>query len=195
MEEAKKNEVINKILEIELAMFLSVPVLEKANCQEHPDQFRSVRQAQFLTWSEQTLNSYLNDLKLSAIEGRNLMTQKYARIDNLVPEINNDPLIEKIVTVQTVWQREMLSKYPNLMRGARAIESSEDSASQTSFQTYLRSELETYSHDTLTSLHDDIANRQNGQKSITEELYERMVKDLGYESLEEAEETLANQAR
>lgn len=75
------------------------------------------------------------------------------------------------------------------MRGARPLGSSEDSTHQTSFETYLHSELMTCSPETLASLYDDISRNQNEGKNMTKELYEQMVKGLGYESLEEAEET------
>jgi hypothetical protein len=40
-----KDRLIGEILEIELKMFLSVPVLEKASCQEHPEDLQTVRRA------------------------------------------------------------------------------------------------------------------------------------------------------
>jgi hypothetical protein len=187
--EPEKTILIEKILEIELKMFLTVPVLEKTGCQEHPDNFRMTRKAQFITWSEQTLNSYLNDLTTAEQDNRNLMTHKYARMDDLVPRENNDPLIDRIVKVQYAWQTEMMNKYPALMGRARPLGSSSDTPFQTSFETYLRAELETYSHRTIAALYEDIALKQENRKNMTEELYDYMIKDLGYESLEEAEES------
>lgn len=192
MENTKRTELIEKILEKELKMFLTVPVRQKAACQEHPESFKTMRRAQFLMWSEKTLESYLKDLEMAEKEGRNLMTEKYARMDNLIPPKNQDPLIDKIVNIQCKWQEEMFRKYPNLMRGARPVYSSQDSPFQTSFETYLRGELETYSHNTLASLYDDIVGMQKEGKNMAEELYKQLVMDLGYESLEEAEEAAKN---
>jgi len=192
VENTKRTELIEKILEKELKMFLTVPVRQKAACQEHPESFKTMRRAQFLMWSEKTLESYLKDLEKAEKEGRNLMTEKYARMDNLIPPKNQDPLIDKIVNIQCKWQEEMFRKYPNLMRGARPVYSSQDSPFQTSFETYLRGELETYSHNTLASLYDDIVGMQKEGKNMAEELYKQLVMDLGYESLEEAEEAAKN---
>ena len=192
MENTKRTELIEKILDKELKMFLTVPVRQKAACQEHPESFKTMRRAQFLMWSEKTLESYLKDLEKAEKEGRNLMTEKYARMDNLIPPKNQDPLIDKIVNIQCKWQEEMFRKYPNLMRGARPVYSSQDSPFQTSFETYLRGELETYSHNTLASLYDDIVGMQKEGKNMAEELYKQLVMDLGYESLEEAEEAAKN---
>lgn len=188
MGRSRKAQLIEKILEKELKMFLTVPVLQKASCQEDPDSFRTIRKAQFLAWSENTLDSYLKDLRAAEREGRNLMTQKYARMDNLVPAENQDPLIEKIVAIQIAWQKEMFSRYPNLMHRARPLESGEDSFSQTSFETYLRGELETYSHNTLALLYDDISTLHDRGENMAEKIYNYMVKGLGYDSLSEAEE-------
>jgi len=192
VENTKRTELIEKILEKELKMFLTVPVRQKAACQEHPESFKTMRRAQFLMWSEKTLESYLKDLEMAEKEGRNLMTEKYARMDNLIPPKNQDPLIDKIVNIQCKWQEEMFRKYPKLMRGARPVYSSQDSPFQTSFETYLRGELETYSHNTLASLYDDIVGMQKEGKNMAEELYKQLVMDLGYESLEEAEEAAKN---
>lgn len=189
MDKSEKTRLIEDILEIELRMFLTVPVFEKAGCQEHPDNFRMTRKAQFITWSEQTLNSYLNDLKAAEHNNLNLMTHKYARMDDLIPRQNNDPLIEKIVKIQYAWQTDMMKKYPALMGRARPLGSSSDTPYQTSFETYLCAELETYSHRTLAFLYEDITLKQENRKNMTQELYEYMVEDLGYESLEEAEES------
>ncbi len=187
-----KHNLIENILNIELDMFLTVQTLEKASCQEHPDEFRKTRNAQFLTWSEKTLTSYLNDLKTAREEGRNLMTLKYALMDNMIPRQNIDPLIQKIVDIQCSWQKEVMEKFPNLMGRSRPLRSSSDTDYQTSFETYLRGELETYSQKTLTLLNEDISAALLEKKNMNQKLYEYMVKNLGFESLEEAEETIKN---
>lgn len=65
MENTKRTELIEKILDKELKMFLTVPVRQKAACQEHPESFKTMRRAQFLMWSEKTLESYLKDLEMA----------------------------------------------------------------------------------------------------------------------------------
>ncbi len=187
-----KNNLIEEILNMELDMFLTVPTLEKASCQEHPDEFRKTRTAQFLTWSEKTLTSYLNDLKTAHKESRNLMTIKYALMDNMIPRQNKNSLLQKIVDIQCGWQKEVMEKFPNLMRRSRPLRSSSDTDYQTSFETYLRGELETYSQKTLTLLDEDISAALLEKKNMNQKLYEYMIKNLGYESLEEAEETIKN---
>jgi hypothetical protein len=120
-------------------------------------------------------------------KGKNLMTMKYARMGNQIPCLNNDPLIERIIEIQTAWQKDMFARYPHLMGGARAIESHQDTDLYTSFESYLRGELETYSGNTLRSLYEDIERYRQDHQNMNEQLYDFLVKDLGYESLDEAE--------
>ena len=161
MGDKTKGQLIEEILEIELEMFLTVPVRQKASCQEQPDTFRVMRKVQFDTWSAQTLESYLKDLKTADKQGLNLMTHKYARMTNDIPCQNEDPLIEKIIGIEYAWQEGLIKQYPSLMGRARPLGSSEDTADQTSFETYLRSELETYSHRTLTALYMDVEKKRS----------------------------------
>jgi len=191
MSDAPKNLLTERILNIELAMFLSVPVLQKAGCQEHPEEFKRTRRAQFLTWSEKTLTSYLEDLLEAEAAGRNLMTHKYARMDGLIPKLADEPLIDRIVAIEYAWQKEMFRRYPRLMGGARPLASSEDSTYQTSFETYLGGELETYSSRTLAALFEDVTLALAQGRSMTEDLYTHLVRSYGYDTLEEAEQAAA----
>ena len=187
-----KDSLIDKILEIELKMFVSVPSLQKASCQEDPDGFRVMRSSQFAAWSENTLDSYYNDLKEAVAHGKNLMTLKYARMDNLIPPLHESAevnrMIDDIIIIQVNWQQDMILKYPALMGRGRPVEDENNNHGLTSFKTYLRCELETYSLITLTFLFQDVM-QCNAQKiNMTEKVYKLLVKGLGYESLEEAEE-------
>jgi len=181
-------DIIEKILAKELKMFLSVPSAEKSSCQDYPESFKLHRRAQFSCWSRETLQSYLNDLEKAEEKGTNLMTQKYARMDNLIKKLSTNPLIDKIAEVQCAWQRAMIKKYPGIMSGGRPLTSVEDSAFMTSFETYLRGELETYSNATLELLHFDILDKNLKGINMAEELYLYLVKEKGYDSLDEAEQ-------
>lgn len=178
--------LIDRIVEIELEMFLSVPADGDYSCRRHPDSFRLHRKAQFSIWSQDTLQSYLNDLQRAAKEGLNLMTIKYARMDELIPRENNNPLIEEIAAIQYRWQREMFDQYPELMAGARPLSKDEDSAFRTSFETYLKGELETFSDATLSLLYRDMNSFVQSDVNGSERVYEFLVKELGYGSIEEA---------
>lgn len=58
-----------------------------ASCQMRPDTFKIMRKSQAATWSDELLASYLEDLKAATREGRNIMTEKYARMmESTFPE-------------------------------------------------------------------------------------------------------------
>ena len=76
------------------------------------------------------------------------------------------------------------------MSGGRPLSSAEDSAIMTSFETYLTGELETYSDATLELLSKDILAKHAQGISMAEEIYTFLAKDMGYGSLDEAEQTL-----
>jgi len=71
---SEKDKLIEEILELELNMFLNVRSRHPASCQENPDGFRFHRRTQFSMWSQETLQSYLDDLLKAKEQGQNLMT-------------------------------------------------------------------------------------------------------------------------
>jgi hypothetical protein len=189
--------LVSQILDIELEMFKSVPARYPVPCQDDEEGFRIMRAAQFAVWSEDTLRSYLHDLEAARQADRNLMTLKYARMEDLVAPLQTNveitELIEEIVLIQLQWQREMEARYPALMARARPLTDDGNGTGETSFQRYLQAELETYSPVTLTNLFRDIVARQVKGQNMTEEIYEHMVKALGYSSLVEADENARRQ--
>jgi len=185
---ADREKLIHQIVESELGMFLAVPADGEYSCRQQPDSFRLHRRVQFSIWSDDTLLSYLQDLHMADREKRNLMTLKYARMDDLIPRENFNPLIDAISDIQYQWQMEMFRAYPNVMAGARPLSEADDTAMKTSFETYLKGELETYSDNTLSLLHRDlrklVEKGMNGSKMV----YDCLVREIGYTSLDEVEE-------
>ena len=140
--------------------------------------------AQFSVWSEAALNSYLDDLETAESSGRNLMTYKYARMDELIVAENNSPYIEKIVAAQLEWQRQIISDYPKLMQNARGLTDADESVMDVSFERYLRAELESYSERTLQLLMNDVENYRNDGVNMSGLVYLNLVKGMGFDSLE-----------
>jgi hypothetical protein len=190
MTDAPKTNLIDEILELELAMFLSVPSRGPAPCREHPDSFRLMRRAQFESWSHTTLQHYLNDLKAARQRNDNLMTLKYARMENLVPLLNDSPLINRMVEIQAEWHRDVSNKYPYFSRTSRPVDDLSDQPGAVSFSTYLRGELETYSNRTLASLYDDMQKVKDRGGNMAEDIFDRIVRTMGFDSLDEAEQIL-----
>jgi hypothetical protein len=183
-----RNQLIEQILEIELRMFLATPSREHAVCQDSPDGFILTRGSVFELWSTETLESYLEDLRQAETDGRNLMAEKYARMENLIPCTNINPAIGEIVEIETAWQDAVRAEYPHLMDGRP-----ETGICKAEFDVYLRCELETYSRRTLKCyLANDYDYLERGVNQA-EEKYLSIVRKLGYATLEEAEKKAAEQ--
>jgi len=185
---SEKAQLIEKILELEWNMFSNVRSRYPVSCQQDPGGFRLQRGAQFSVWSEETLRSYQDDLLKAEEQGRNLMTLKYARMEDLIPPLSVNPIIDEIVNLELEAQRGMLVRYPRILSRGRPLE--DDGSRATSFATYLRGELETYSDRTLELLHRDI--KQIGEQGENWSIltHAHLVRDLGYASLDEVEEGL-----
>ena len=143
--------------------------------------------AQFIPWSLKTLESYFNDLEIAQQAGLNLMHQKYAIMSNQIKGQAGDYIFDKILDIQLIWQRTVIEKYPNIMRRARPLLSSVDTDDFTSFETYLRGELQTYSQRTLSCLYEDLIIKLDQGINMSEEIYSFLAIYSGYSSLQEAE--------
>lgn len=177
----KQNEIrdilIEEILKIELEMFQNVRSRGYASCQEQPKAFRMMRWMGHSVLSDETLASYLDDLKQAQENGRNLMTEKYARMEGLIPALKEDPriagIIDEIAEVETSWMLEFSEKYPGISRGGEG------------FYMYLKSELETYSDRTLELYNRDLFDAKEQGINLAEKSYTNLFLRLGYESLDD----------
>ncbi|MBN1837806.1 MAG: DUF4125 family protein [Spirochaetales bacterium] len=162
-------------------MFRSVPTDEEPECRRDLEALKLHRRAQFAGWSEATCASYLQDLEQARAAGRNLMTLKYARMDDRIPPLSRNPRIAWIRQRLVDWQREVIARYPKLMRGARTLEN---------FSTYLAAELETYSDRTLELLAGDVESCQRAGENMSLAVYQALARATGHASLEALEESL-----
>lgn len=197
-----KGKIIDAIVKLEWEAFdLVKNEGGRADCQNDFGTFQIMRKSQYMAWEDEVLESFLNDL-LSAKEiGRNLIEEKYARqmestdleayqkISLYLPQIpeDNKMLMEGIIRIQVEWMEEFAEQYPKLAGNARSIHSSEDSRYNTSFETYLRGELSTYSDNTLYLYGRMIEKYCKENKNLTFCTMQNMVKLYGYTSLEDAE--------
>lgn len=155
-----KDNIIHQIIEIEWNMFSEVSNIGgRASCQEDPETFKIMRSSQFAAWSTDVLTSYLEDLISAKKEGRNLMTEKYARmmehtsplewanLAHLLPTVDkkNLNLINAIVKYILEWEHEVSKNFPYIRAKGRPTFSSSDNPGVTSLESYLRGELATYS--------------------------------------------------
>ena len=70
-----REELLNKIIEIELRMFEQVRTSEPSLCKDRPETFKVMRGMTHSVLSTETLESYLGDLYKAKAEGRNLLTE------------------------------------------------------------------------------------------------------------------------
>ncbi|OZG52404.1 hypothetical protein PSRA_0593 [Pseudoscardovia radai] len=174
----------------------------RAACQGNWPVFHQMRLSQFLTWPEDLKSSYLADLRGAAAEGRNLLTEKYARmmastdpvyyrerLEPFLPAIGEARTAqqERIIARQVAWAADFAARYPRLGAGMRRLRTSDDTRDATSFETYLRGELGTYSQHTLdlydAMIDDDVRLGRN----LTELTIYNTVLLGGFASLDEAE--------
>ena len=194
---------IEEIIKIEWQMFQNVDNLGgRADCQDDFETFYIMRRSQYDNWTEEMVRVYGDFAAKSLKEGRNLISEKYARMmaytdlhyfnkhlkDKLptVPMINYR-IISGIVEKLILWEEDMAKRYPKLAGTARPIRSSEDKYGITSMETYARGELETYPQELL-SLYAEYVNKlQEAGLSLSQKNLNTMVAMYGYKSIDEAE--------
>ncbi len=176
----------------------------RAQCQDDWNTFSIMRKSQYLTWTQEMLRSYIGDFRRAEEKGWNLITEKYGRMmestapsrfaqikDSLpeIPEMKRE-IIEEIVKIQVGWMEDFARKYPKAAGNARNIHTSEDTPFDTSYETYLRGELSTYSDETLDLYGRFIAGLCRRDENLAEKIMANTALLYGYASLEELERKL-----
>lgn len=174
----------------------------RASCQGNWPMFHQMRASQFMTWPEDLLRSYLDDLDEANRVGRNLVTEKYARmmastapdeyrerIEPFIPRLSDERVArqERVIAVQVAWARDFRGRYPKLGAAMRVLATAEDTPEDTSFETYLRGELGTYSDRTMALYEAMVEDLQAAGRNLTEQTVANTVRLGGFADLEEAE--------
>jgi hypothetical protein len=176
---------------MELNMFRRVNGGSSAPCQERPDVFKKIRGSIYSSWSHEMLDSYYKDLIMAQRNNRNLVYEKYARMDNKIPPINDSPLIGKIVEIEQKWQEELKSLYPAIYHHTcRDINIARDGSN---FKIYLASELETYGKKTLEKYFVHVKKAVDRGENLSIEMLRKLTENSGIESLEKLETLMQNE--
>ena len=161
----------------------------RASCQGNWPMFHQMRASQFMTWPEDRV-------------GRNLVTEKYARmmastapdeyrerIEPFIPHLSDERIArqERVITVQVAWARDFRGHYPRLGAAMRVLTTAEDTPEDTSFETYLRGELGTYSDRTMALYEAMVEDLQAAGRNLTEQTVANTVRLGGFADLTEAE--------
>ncbi|MDE7130992.1 MAG: DUF4125 family protein [Lachnospiraceae bacterium] len=178
----------------------------RASCQDDPDTFFKMRMSQWMVYSDEVLNSYLEDCRTAYDAGRNLVFEKYGRmmestfpeeyeeIKEHLPDVSDKKeLVEKIVQINLEWDAAMLRDYPNLRNRGRVLTTAEDGImAGSSMESYLRGELLTYSMHTLELIYRETLEAYEKGESLLKQTIANETLFYGYSSLEEAEEKHGN---
>lgn len=187
----EKGTLLERVLNLEWEMFVRVKSAESVVCQSAPDKFRAVRGSVFMMWTAEMLTAYLEQIESAKVQGRNLLTEKYARMDNLIPPLTDSPYIDEIVEINEIWQRELEEKYPALYK--RCCRTMEATGDGNNFSIYLHSELETYGDSTLGLYYLNVKSAYDKNLNLSIEVLEHLVQKSGYKNLEHAESCLSEE--
>ena len=118
--------------------------------------------------------------------------ERYAEFKEQLPVLSDERIAiqEEIIRIQVSWMEEFARRYPKMAANARSIHSYEDTAYDTSYETYLRGELSTYSEQTFVLYGRFITKLLKEKKNLAYETMNYTAKLYGYSSVEDAENRL-----
>ncbi|MGN0472408.1 MAG: DUF4125 family protein [Lachnospiraceae bacterium] len=191
-------ELVDRIVQLEFRAFDQVQNEGgRASCQNNWPVFRIMRMSQYLTWNREMLMQYFYDFEREYRLGHNLITEKYGRMMESTapdryaelaphfPELSaqKKEIIEQIVAIQMDMLEAFGAEYPKTSRDARNFHSYEDSAYETSYETYLRGEISTYSDKMLQLYAGFVITCAREGINIAKETIGNTVKLYGYPDL------------
>lgn len=204
--ERSNEQLVEEIVRLEFEAFDKVQnVGGRAGCQNDWATFSIMRRSQYRTWSRTMLVQYLFDFYREFHSGHNLIEEKYGRMmESTAPEeyerikkhfpaltSEKKAIIQQIVVLQVEWMEEFAAKYPHLAGNARSIHTIEDNLYNTSYETYLRGELGTYSDKMLELYGRYVVDYAARGANLATEIMTNSTLAYGYESLDAAERFLS----
>ncbi len=196
---------VNQIVEIEWEMFDKVKNEGgRADCQDDWNTFSVMRKSQYMTWNKELQESYLRDLEIARAKGWNMIMEKYARmmkstcpakyqeLKNDLPRLTEDRIAiqETIIAIQVEMMEDFANQYPKMAGNARSIRTETDTEYSTSYETYLRGEISTYSERTFVLYGRFIADLHQQGKNLAYKIMSNTARLYGYASVEDAESKL-----
>ena len=162
--------LLAEIVERELAMFLATNNEGGVSvCQTRPDAFRAMRKMAHSAHNDALLASYLDDLRQAETQGRNVMVEKYARMDDRLPPLSTSPLLDQIADAEQAFLQDAQRRYPHVIK----------SNGQGMFRRYLRCELETLSPRTLELYAAQVSRAQHEGRNLVVERHDYLMRLLG----------------
>lgn len=203
-----KEELVEAIVRLEWQAFDKVENEGgRADCQNDWNTFSIMRKSQYLAWTRELLESFYVDFVEANQRNWNLITEKYGRmmestspeeyekIAARLPECSKQKraIVEQIAEIQVEWMEEFAKEYPHMAGNARTIRKETDNPFNTSYETYLKGELMTYSDRTLSMYGRWIVELKKQDDNLAKRIMTNTALLYGYTSLEAAENALAAQ--
>ena len=205
LENNTKEELVDYMVSLEWQAFDEVQNQGgRADCQDDWSTFSIMRKSQYLAWPKALIICYIQDFKAANSRHWNLITEKYGRMmkttdpasyekirDNL-PKLTEaqESIIEQIVEIQVSWMEQFAANYPEMAANSRSIHTREDNPFNTSYETYLRGELSTYSPETLKMYGSFVVELAKKGQNLAKMIMSNTAVLYGYDSLEHAERSL-----
>lgn len=205
MDRQKKEALVDVIVRTEFTLFDQVNNRGgRADCQDNWPTFSIMRRSQFLAWNEESLESYLMDLRTAITEERNPVAEKYAymmeysspaefeQIRAQLPEVTAEKnrLVEEILRIFLQQTEAFMAEHPSFRDRSRPVYASGDRMNFTSIETYTRGELKTYSEKTLQAYLKWLRTEEAAGRKTVYEIYTNTARAYGYSSLEDFEQQI-----
>ncbi|MCR4806918.1 MAG: DUF4125 family protein [Lachnospiraceae bacterium] len=200
-----ERDLVNELIMLEWQAFDKVQNEGgRAACQDDYATFSIMRRSQYETWTDDMLASFIDDFYSANEAGWNLITEKYARMEEStapaeyekikesLPPVSDKKaaIVDQIAGIQVDWMEEFAARYPKAAANARSIRRETDTETNTSYETYLRGELMTYSDKTLALYGQFIVKLAGNGENLAVKIMENTASYYGYASLDAMEASL-----
>lgn len=175
-------EILNAIIQLETEMYRSLNTKPPITDDKLPP-FRLMRWMTYSVLSDETLSSWLSDLRLAKLSSRNVLTEKYALMDNTIEHFHLSPLIPQIVESEVAWMDKLHDLYPRTIK--------RDSKNVELFHRYSLCELESWSDESLRLYLADVTAALAEGRNLCEERYNNLNRRVGHGTLAELENAAA----
>lgn len=147
MTEEERAAVLGEIINREWKMFQATPSEDgEPAIKDRPEAFRLTRLMAHAAHGDEFLNSYLDDLREAEKTGRNFIVEKYGRLNNVLPPLNESPLLDEIADAETAFLSDASKMFPDIIKNTGSDK----------YRQYLRAELESLSDKSLALYADEI---------------------------------------
>ncbi|MBK9374517.1 MAG: DUF4125 family protein [Holophagales bacterium] len=168
--------LVEEIVQHEWEMMMEAIAGRPELCQERPGGYRTMREITLSALSPDTLRTYLGELRVARLAGRNLVGEKHSRMEEAAPAPPSNAFVPRIVAIETAWMAELTEGFPFTFRGALS-----------DFARALACELGTLSDPTIMLLYRDTLAAREAGRNLARERYETLFRRLAKGTLEEVE--------